>query len=113
MIAILMPIGVVGCKEETFVLLRISGIYLGLYILSHRQQPEHVAFTVRENGRAVAAYLRKVVSATITPFEIVFKYYEDGHLAKWPISRIDGAAEMSDFYHIYRGTCVKAEGAKF
>ena len=111
MIAILMPIGLAGCKEETFDP-SDKWDYL-VCTLSHRQQPEHVAFTVRENGRAVAAYLRKVVSATITPFEIVFKYYEDGHLAKWRISRIDGAAEMSDFYHIYRGTCVKAEGAKF
>jgi hypothetical protein len=53
------------------------------------------------------------MTATVTPFEIVFEYYKDGVLAKWRISRVDGAAEMSDFHRIYRDTCAKAEGAKF
>ena len=81
--------------------------------LQERKQPEHLAFAVRDDGKAVAAYLRKVTSATVTPFEIVFDYYKDGQFAKWRISRTDGTAEMSDLHRIYRGTCVKAEGAKF
>lgn len=100
-----------GCDQDTFDP-KENWNYL-VCTMDERKQPEHVAFAVREDGRAVAAYLRKVLSATVTPFEIVFEYYKDGHLAKWRISRTDGVAEMSDFHRIYRGSCVKADGAKF
>lgn len=110
-IIIVVPALLAGCDQDTFDP-KDKWNYL-VCTLQERKQPEHVAFAVREDGKAVAAYLRKVMSATVTPFEIVFKYYEDGHLAKWRISRTDGAAEMSDFHRIYRGSCVKADGAKF
>jgi hypothetical protein len=110
-IAVLVSSVLAGCEQDTFDP-KDKWNYL-VCTLRDREQPEHVAFAVREDGKAVAAYLRKVMRATVTPFEIVFEYYKDGHGAKWRISRIDGAAEMSDHYRIYRGTCVKAEGAKF
>ncbi len=79
--------------------------------LKDRQQPEHVAFVIRDDGKAVAAYDKKVVKATITPFEIAFVHY-DGLVRSWRISRTDGSAEMTYHDRIYRGSCVKAEGAK-
>lgn len=111
-IAVLLPAALVGCDQDTFDPNKEKWNYL-VCTMQERKQPEHVAFAVRDDGKAVAAYLRKVMSATVTPFEIVFKYYEDGHLAKWRISRTDGAAELSDFHRIYRGACVKADGVKF
>lgn len=100
-----------GCDEDTFDP-KENWNYL-VCTLKDREQPEHVAFAVRKDGHAVAAYLRKVMDATITPFEIVFKYYKSGTLAEWRISRTDGTAEMKDFGRIYRGSCTKAEGTKF
>jgi hypothetical protein len=102
---------VAGCDQGTFDP-NEKWNYL-VCTLQDRNQPEHVAFAVRDNGKAVAAYLSRVTSATVTPFGIVFEYYKEGHFAKWRISRTDGTAEMSDFHRIYRGTCAKAEGAKF
>lgn len=108
---LLIAVGLTGCNEQTFNP-KEKWNYL-VCTLKERPQPEHVAFALRDDGKAVAAYLRKVVTATITPFEIVFDYYKDGHGAKWRISRTDGTAEMSDYRRIYRGTCVKADGAQF
>jgi hypothetical protein len=79
--------------------------------LKDRPQPEHIAFVIRDDGKAVAAYEKKVVKATITPFEIAFDHY-DGLSRRWRISRTDGSAEMTYHDRIYRGMCVKAEGAK-
>jgi hypothetical protein len=104
-------VALAGCSEETFNP-KDKWNYL-VCTLKERQQPEHVAFALRDDGKSVAAYLRKVIDATITPFEIVFEYYKDGNKAHWRISRTDGSAQMSDFYRIYRGTCVKADGAQF
>ena len=111
-IGVLSAAALAGCDQDTFDPNKEKWNYL-VCTLQERKQPEHVAFAVREDGKAVAAYLRKVLSATVTPFEVVFDYYKDGTGAKWRISRTDGTAEMSDYYRIYRGTCVKAEGAKF
>ena len=110
-IAISVSSALAGCDEDTFDP-KDKWSYL-VCTLKEREQPEHVAFAVRQDGKAIAAYLRKVISATVTPFEIVFEYYKDGHLAKWRISRTDGTAEMSDFNRVYRGTCTKADEAKF
>lgn len=111
-IAVLLTAALAGCDQDTFDPNKEKWNYL-VCTLQERKQPEHVAFAVREDGKAVAAYLRKVLSATVTPFEIVFDYYKDGVGAKWRISRTDGTAEMSDFYRIYRGSCGKADGVKF
>lgn len=101
-----------GCDQDTFDANKESWNYL-VCTFPNRTQPEHVAFAVRDGGKAVAAYLRKVISATVTPFEIVFDYYHDGHSVKWRISRTNGAAHMSTVSNLYLGTCSKAEVAKF
>src|SRR5262249_39279878 len=110
-IVILVSSTLAGCDQDTFDP-KEKWNYL-VCALKERQQPEHVAFAIREDGKAVAAYLGRVIKATVTPFEISFEYYKQSQFAKWRISRTDGAAEMSDGYHIYRGTCTKAEGIKF
>src|SRR5262245_33588031 len=88
-IAILVSSALAGCDQDTFDPNRDKWNYL-VCTFKEREQPEHVAFAVRENGKAVAAYLRKVVSASVTPFEILFEYYKGGHFASWRISRLDG-----------------------
>jgi len=112
-IALVTSTALAGCDQDTFDPNKEKWSYL-VCTFKELKQPEHIAFAVRDDGKAVAAYLRKVMSATVTPFELVFDYYKDGHSAKWRISRTDGAAEFTSQYrYIYRGTCEKADSVKF
>ena len=68
-IALLLPPALAGCDQGTFDP-NEKWNYL-VCTLQERKQPEHVAFAVRDDGKAVAAYLRKVMSATVTPFGVL------------------------------------------
>lgn len=70
-IAVLATGALAGCNQDTFDP-KDNWNYL-VCTMGERKQPEHVAFAVQEDGKAVAAYLRKIMSATVTPFEIVFE----------------------------------------